>query len=152
VRLREHLSEEELEEAGVVAEPVVAVVLGPAFVRLQLVVPAVASGTAGQMNTAPSTRSGCAPARSSARCAPSESETRTALSVAVASSTASASAANSRSSYAAASCGRSERPLPRPSNTSTRQCRARYGICIFQWREWMIDHVGRRRTVVSPLP
>jgi hypothetical protein len=42
--------------------------------------------------------------------------------------------------------------LPRPSKVSTRQCRARYGICIFQWREWMIDHVGRRKTVGSPEP
>ena len=48
--------------------------------------------------------------------------------------------------------GRSERPLPRPSNVTTRQCRARYGICIFQCREWMIDHVGSRNTVGSPAP
>ena len=53
------------------------------------------SGTAGQMKTAPSTRSGCSAASSSARCAPSESDTSTARSVAVASITASASAANS---------------------------------------------------------
>jgi hypothetical protein len=35
---------------------------------------------------------------------------------------------------------------------TTRQCRARYGICIFQWREWTIDQVGSSRTVGSPLP
>ncbi len=34
----------------------------------------------------------------------------------------------------------------------TRQCRARYGICIFQQREWMIDQVGRKRIVGSPDP
>ena len=58
-----------------------------------------------------------------ARCAPTESDTITALSVAVASITARASAANSASWYPAA--GRSERPLPRPSKVSTRQCLAR---------------------------
>ena len=41
VRLREHLREEELEEAAVVAEPVVAVVLRPAFVGVELLVPRV---------------------------------------------------------------------------------------------------------------
>ena len=66
--------------------------------------------------------------------------------------TASASAANSSLAVRVGLGGRSERPLPRPSNVSTRQCRARYGICIFQWREWMIDHVGRRKTVGSPEP
>jgi hypothetical protein len=34
----------------------------------------------------------------------------------------------------------------------TRKYRAKYGICIFQWREWMIDHVGSKRTVGSPVP
>ena len=67
VRLREHLREEELEEAAVVAQPVVAVVLRPALVGVELLGPAVlaalAAGprraaTAGQMKTAPSTRSG----------------------------------------------------------------------------------------------
>ena len=95
------------------------------------------------MKTAPSTRSGCSAARSERRAARRARARRaTARSVPVASRTASASAANSRSAYASGSCGRSERPLPRPSNVSTRQCRARYGICIFQWREWTIDHVG----------
>ena len=60
--------------------------------------------------------------------------------------------ARQRELYAAASAGRSERPLPRPSNATTRQWRARYGICIFQWREWTSDHVGRRSTVGSPEP
>jgi hypothetical protein len=43
-------------------------------------------------------------------------------------------------------------PLPRPSNVTTRKCRARYGICIFQWRECTIDHVGRSITLGSPSP
>ena len=76
----------------------------------------------------------------------------TARSVAVASSTASASSANSRSSYASDTVGRSERPLPRPSNVTTRKWRARYGICPFHCREWMIDHVGSRRMVRGPVP
>ena len=103
------------------------------------------------MKTAPPIRSGCSAARISPRCAPSESETSTARSVSVASITARASAANSRSSYPPLG-GRSERPLPRPSKVTTRQWRARYGICIFQCREWMIDHVGSRKTVGSPSP
>ena len=41
VRLREHLREEELEEACVVAEPVVAVVLRPALVGVELLVPGI---------------------------------------------------------------------------------------------------------------
>ena len=66
VRLVEHLREEELEEAAVVAQPVVAVVLRPALVGVELLVPAGGStrprpgspsGTAGQMKTARSTRS-----------------------------------------------------------------------------------------------
>jgi len=89
-------------------------------------------------------------ARTRERCAPTESETMTARSVAVASITARASAANSASPYPVS--GRSERPLPRPSKVITRQCRARYGICIFQCREWTIDHVGSRKTVGSPEP
>jgi hypothetical protein len=55
------------------------------------------SGTAGQMNTAPVTRSGYPAARMRARCEPTESETISARSVAVASITARASAANSAS-------------------------------------------------------
>jgi len=63
-----------------------------------------------------------------------------------------ASAANSLGSYASGICGRSDLPLPRPSNVTTRACRDRYGICIFQKREWMIDQVGRSRIVGSPSP
>ena len=104
------------------------------------------------MNTILSTRSGWFAAMSSDRSAPRDSDTNAARSVAVASITAIASAANSSSRYASGSGGRSDRPLPRPSNVTTRQWRARYGICIFQCREWMIDHVGRRSTVGSPEP
>jgi hypothetical protein len=66
--------------------------------------------------------------------------------------TASASAANSASTYVAIPRGRSERPLPRPSKVTTRKCRARNAICAFQWREWMIDHVGSSRMVGSLEP
>ena len=104
------------------------------------------------MKTAPATRSGCSAARISPRGVPSEYPTMTARSVAVASSTASASSANSRSSYASDTVGRSERPLPRPSNVTTRCSRARNGICPFHCREWMIDHVGSSRKVGSPEP
>ena len=48
--------------------------------------------------------------------------------------------------------GRSDFPLPRGSNVTTRQWRAKYGICIFQYREWTIDHVGTSRIVGSPSP
>ena len=76
----------------------------------------------------------------------------TARSVPVASITAIASAANSGSAYASGSVGQSERPFPRPSKVTTRQCRARYGICIFQCRECMTDQVGSSKTVGSPEP
>ena len=84
--------------------------------------------------------------------APHDSATSVARSVAVASMTASASAANSSVLFASAPAGRSERPLPRPSNVTTRQWRARYGICIFQQRECTIDQVGSSSTVRSPSP
>jgi hypothetical protein len=35
---------------------------------------------------------------------------------------------------------------------TTRQWRARYGICIFQCREWTSAHVGSSKTVGSPAP
>jgi hypothetical protein len=75
-----------------------------------------------------------------------------ARSVAVASITISASSANSVVLYASAPTGRSERPFPRPSKVTTRKCLARYGICAFQNREWMIDHVGSNKIVRSPEP
>ena len=99
------------------------------------------------MNTILATRSGWFAATSNDVPRPATATPTTARSVAVASITASASAANSSSRYASGSGGRSERPLPRPSNVTTRQWRARYGICNFQCREWMIDHVGSRSTV-----
>ena len=37
--------------------------------------------------------------------------------------------------------------MPRPSKVITRKWRARYGICVFQIREWTIDQVGRSSTV-----
>ena len=64
--------------------------------------------------------------------------------------TISASSANSVVLYASAPTGRSERPLPRPSKVTTRKCLARYGICAFQNREWMIDHVGSSRLSARP--
>ena len=135
VRLREALPQEELEEVAVVAQPVVDVVLRPPS--------SVSSGsskeytarsgsggasaTAGPMNAAPATRSGCSAASKTPQSAAHETPTTTARSVAVASSTASASSANSRIVYASAPTGLSERPFPRPSNVTTRQWRARYG-------------------------
>ena len=125
VRLGEDLREEELEEVGVVAQPVVAVVLRPALVGVELLVerarrprprrlrPRAAS--AGAMKTAPSTRSGWSAASSSPRCAPIEWPTTNGLARSrVASSTASASAANSASAYASA-----------PPAGRTARCRAR---------------------------
>ena len=104
------------------------------------------------MYAIPATRSGCSAATRVPQSTPAESPTRTAAPVPVASITASVSAANSASRYAATPLGRSERPLPRPSNVTTRAWRARYGTCAFQWREWMIDQVGSSSTVGSPLP
>jgi hypothetical protein len=77
------------------------------------------------MKTQASIRSGWFAASSRARWAPIEKPTMIARSVRVASITAIASAANSLSAYASGLVGRSERPLPRPSNVMTRQCRAR---------------------------
>ena len=94
------------------------------------------TGNHGATNAAASTRSGWSAASSSPRWAPSDSDTTTARSVAVASSTASASPANSASAYCRGRRGRSDRPLPRGSNATTRKCRARYGIWAFQTREW----------------
>ena len=111
-----------------------------------------ASGTADPMNAAPATRSGCSAASTTPQSAAHDTPTTTARSVAVASITASVSAANSRIAYASAPCGRSERPFPRPSNVTTRQCRAKYGICSFQCREWMSAHVGSSTIVGSPEP
>jgi hypothetical protein len=137
----------------------VAVELRPALVRVELVVEGQeavrvgsAIGTDGPMNAAADTRSEWSAASISPRWPPIEKPTIAACSTSFASSTASASATNSASAYAAASSGRSDLPLPRPSNVSTRQCRARYGICIFQSREWTIDQVGSSRTVGSPAP
>ena len=56
---------------------------------------------------------------------PPHQDATTARSVPVASSTASASATDVRRSYARTSRGRSDRPLPRRSNVSTRQWRAK---------------------------
>ena len=55
--------------------------------------------------------------------------------VSLSSMTARQSAAKVSSVYAAAPSGRSERPLPRPSIVSTRQCLAKYGTWHFQNRE-----------------
>ena len=81
--------------------------------------------------------------------APSDRPTTTAHSTPTASITAIASSANSGIVYAAPSGGLSLRPLPRPSNVTTRKCRLRYGTCAFQCREWTIDHVGNSTSVGS---
>ncbi len=83
------------------------------------------TGKSGPMNTAASTRSGLWLARKRFHIVPADAETVIADSVPVASITASASSANSFGEYAASLCGRSERPLPRPSKVTTRKWRAR---------------------------
>ena len=82
-------------------------------------------GIAGPNSTSPIARSGWSAARLMAYPAPIERPATTARSVPVASSTATASATNSVPAYAAGPGGRSERPLPRPSNVTTRKWRAR---------------------------
>jgi hypothetical protein len=72
--------------------------------------------------------------------------------VPLASITASVSRAYSVSANAAGSSERSERPLPRGSNTTTRKWRAKYGTCAFQTRECTIAHGGTNTTVGSPSP
>ena len=84
--------------------------------------------------------------------APSESDTSTARSVPVASMHRERVGGELGLGVRRRLVGRSDRPLPRPSKVTTRQWRARYGICAFQWREWMIDQVGSSRTVGSPSP
>jgi hypothetical protein len=99
-----------------------------------------------------STRSGCSAASASALGTPREYPTTVARSVPVASITATASSMKSLLRYEAGPWGRSDRPLPRPSNVTTRKCRAKYGICNFHTRECTIDHGGSSRTVSSPSP
>jgi hypothetical protein len=77
------------------------------------------------MKAAPATRSGWKAARMSDQLAPREREIKTASSTPTASITATASWANSSGSYAAPPFGASERPLPRPSNVTTRKWRLR---------------------------
>ena len=67
---------------------------------------------------APSTRSGCSAARISRPQRAARQATRTACSVPVASITRSRRAANSSGCRPSAPAGRSERPLPRPSNVT----------------------------------
>ena len=74
MRFGEHLGEEPLEEPLIVPEPVVLVVLGPALVGVQFLVPGVqrpvldrfTEGDRGQMNTADSTRSAASAANNMA--------------------------------------------------------------------------------------
>jgi hypothetical protein len=50
------------------------------------------------------------------------------------------------------STGRSERPLPLPSNVTTLCRRARKWICAFQTREWVIGAAGMSSSVGAPSP
>ena len=109
-------------------------------------------GSAGDMKTAPRTRSGWSAASSSAAAAGAQWQTTTASATPAASSTASASCAVRRGPYSSALSGRSDRPLPRGSKVTTRKWRARYGTCSFQKREWLIAHGGSSRMVWSPSP
>ena len=43
-------------------------------------------------------------------------------------------------------------PLPAGRTSGPGECRAKSGICIFQQREWTIDHVGRSRRSALPAP
>ncbi len=149
------LPEEELQEAGVVAQPVLARVLRPAppaAVRRPRTAGARArrargaSGTAGPRYAIPldslrrnRRRGSCptGPRTTTRRARPARCPWRQARR---------AHPPRTRSSaYASAPVGRSERPLPRPSKVTTFRWRARYGICIFQHREWTIDHVGQQQ-------
>ena len=96
--------------------------------------------------------SGCSVANRNRNPDPIDSPMHTADAVSVASITATTSATISSSEYAPLWVGRSERPLPRESSATTRKWRDRYGICIFQIREWTIAHVGSRTIVVGPSP
>ena len=124
-----HSGEEELEEAAVVALPVVAVVLRPIRrrSRARRRTAYVALGVVGrERHRRPDVDDAARRARdgrrrgSSPTARPHDSATSAARSVPVASITAIASAANSPVLYASAPLGRSERPLPRPSNVTTR--------------------------------
>ena len=162
VRLGEDLREEEGQEAGVVAQPVVAVVLGPPLVGVQLVVERgrrpCPRRLGGERHRRPDEDGTLDPVRmvrppAAGRAGrPSSDRPRRLRSVSVASRTAIASAAYSASAYASGSSGRSDRPFPRPSKVITRKCRARYGTCIFHACEWTIAQVGSSSTVVAPLP
>ena len=136
VRLGEALREEELEEVLVVLEPVVAVPLPPADVRRRAARSnsciafsrgvAGGSGRAGAMNTILSTRSGWLggevqrPLR-----APRERHQHRALRAGRVHHGERVGGELLLAVGVAARTGRSERPLPRPSNVSTRQWRAR---------------------------
>ena len=127
VGLREHLAEEELEEAPMVAAHVVAVVLLPALGPVSFSSNdssaaalngwgGVISGMPGASATIPSTRSGCVAASWTEGQTPSpQMPARTAASVDVASITARQSDAYQPSSHGPDGSGMSELPLPRPS-------------------------------------
>src|SRR5262249_21192242 len=167
VRLAEHVPHPPLDEVGIPPAPVLGVELAPALRRERPPVeersqePAPMSrqrterrltGNIGPMNAAAATRFGCSAASRSAHCAPFEKLTTTERSVPVASRTAIASFTYSASWCAASSLGRSDLPLPRGSNATTRAWRAKYGICIFHTRECTTIQAGRKRIVGSPAP
>jgi hypothetical protein len=130
VRLGEHLGEEELDEAGVVAPPVVTVELGPAFVAVEHLVergPVLERVGWGDEGNAHRERDDArhplrwSAANHSDRHTPSPHRPiSTADSGQVAASTASRSATHASSVWASGVTGRSERPLPRPSKVTTR--------------------------------
>ena len=153
--------EEEVEESRPVAQPVLAIPLGPScsrprflveLVRALLLGPAPRSA-ADRARSArrPLTRSGysAARSRSSPRAAPGHDDRLRPR------PRDPAPPARRRRWPAgrrrAPRRGRSERPFPRRSNVTTRACRAKYGIWAFQAREWVISQVGNSRMVGSPV-
>ena len=146
-------------KSAIVPQPVMNVVLRPPFVGLERLVEGM-DGALGQRrrqrNGRPDERGagdalGCSAASTTPQSAAHDTPTRTARSVAVASITASVSAANSRIAYVGA-LGAVGRAVPAPVERDDAECRARHGICIFQWREWMSAHAGSSRIVGSPEP
>ena len=144
----------------VVAEPVVRVVLRPALVGVERLVErdrrrgrhvTAPSGTAGAMKTMPVTRSGCSAASTTPQSAPNETPRGRPAPSRSRRGPRARPPRTRASSTPRHPCGRSERPFPRASKVRTRQCRAKYGICIFQWREWTSAHVGMSKTVGSPV-
>ncbi len=153
VRLREDLAEEELEEAAVVAQPVVPVVLRPALVGVELLVEGAAParvGSGGAMNgtvradqhRAERPGPGDGPPGAARTAHPATRRRRTAAVDAGRVEDGGSVVGELDRVVAPARRAAGRRAVPRPSKVTTRKWRARYGIWPFQCREWTIDHAG----------